>query len=98
MYYRRKIILALLEPAFDFMPYHYGCYSAQVAQDLGTMHKLNLIESRAHDDLLALKNALKKYKRIALTCFEADAEACHRKRTAAALNAMIPGTVPTVHL
>lgn len=291
MYYRRKIILALLEefggtlsrtdlqkylflftrkqeqPAFDFMPYHYGCYSAQAAQDLSTMHKLKLIESagegvtlrtapvqikpddqmhlqatharykhlrgksllhhvytdypfyaiqskisgeilsepdrkkvqalipkkrgaalftigyegisvenyitklikedvrilcdvrknpvsmkfgfskkqlkgllegagidylhlpglgiesqerrnlktktefqklfseyekttlvRAHDDLFTLNDALKKYKRIALTCFEADAEACHRKRTAAALNAMIPETVRTVHL
>ena len=67
MYYRRKIILALLEsfngelgkisfqkllflftrhqqkPAFDFVPYNYGCFSFQSYADLRTMIKYNMI-------------------------------------------------------
>ena len=68
LYYRRKILLALLEsfggelgkvklqkllfllckpqttPSFDFLPYHYGCFSFQSTWDLGTLaHKYNII-------------------------------------------------------
>lgn len=68
LYYRRKIILALLElfdgqmttkslqkylflftrkqskKTFDFIPYHYGCYSFQANQDLATMQKYGYLE------------------------------------------------------
>ena len=67
MYYRRKVILALLEsfngelgkisfqkllflftrhqekPAFDFVPYNYGCFSFQSYADMHTMIKYNMI-------------------------------------------------------
>lgn len=68
LYYRRKILLALLEtfggnltakslqkylflftqtqenPAFDFIPYKYGCFSFQANQDILTMQKYGYIE------------------------------------------------------
>ncbi|MBK8395660.1 MAG: DUF488 domain-containing protein [Leptospiraceae bacterium] len=68
MFYRRKVILALIqmfggklskldfqkllflfsqiqkEPSYDFLPYRFGCYSAQVNQDLKTMIKYDLVE------------------------------------------------------
>lgn len=68
MYYRRKVLLAILEkfggqlsktdlqkylflfsqkqsnPAYDFYPYRFGCYSAQVTQDLGTLKKYELVQ------------------------------------------------------
>jgi uncharacterized protein (DUF488 family) len=68
MYYRRKILLALLEsfggrltktdlqkllflfvkiqdkPFYDFMPYRFGCYSAQANQDMKTLMKYGFIE------------------------------------------------------
>ena len=71
MYYRRKILLSILEafggqltrtqlqklafvftrwqaqPAFDFVPYHYGCYSFQANQDLGAMRQTGLLEEQA---------------------------------------------------
>lgn len=67
MYYRRKILLALLlgfgsnvpklklqkllflfsqgqeKPQFNFVPYKYGCYSFQAAQDLSTLSKYRLV-------------------------------------------------------
>ena len=67
MYYRRKVILALLEsfngelgkisfqkllflftrhqekPAFDFVPYNYGCFSFQSYDDIRTMIKYNMV-------------------------------------------------------
>ncbi|HRH36575.1 MAG TPA: DUF488 domain-containing protein, partial [Catalimonadaceae bacterium] len=63
MYYRRKVLLAILQafggqldkmslqklvflfaqnqsaPAFHFVPYKFGCYSFQLASDLGTLRK-----------------------------------------------------------
>ncbi|EMY71547.1 DUF488 family protein [Leptospira vanthielii] len=68
MYYRRKVLLAILEkfggrlsktdlqkylflfsqkqsnPAYDFYPYRFGCYSAQATQDLGTLKKYELVQ------------------------------------------------------
>lgn len=68
MYYRRKVLLALLDsfggqmsktdlqkqlflfsqiqkkPVYDFMPYRFGCYSAQATQDLKIMEKYGLVE------------------------------------------------------
>lgn len=68
MYYRRKVLLSIIEQfggelnrtklqklaflftreqekkAFDFVPYHYGCYSFQVNQDLKTMCKKGLLQ------------------------------------------------------
>ena len=67
MYYRRKVILALLEsfngelgkisfqkllflftrhqekPAFDFVPYNFGCFSFQSYADMRTMIKYNMV-------------------------------------------------------
>jgi uncharacterized protein (DUF488 family) len=67
VYYRRKVILALLEsfndelgkisfqkllflftryqekPAFDFVPYNYGCFSFQSYADMRTMIKYNMV-------------------------------------------------------
>ena len=67
MFYRRKIILGLLQlfngrlekiklqkllflfsqkqhkPAYDFIPYKYGCYSYSVQADLGVMVKKELL-------------------------------------------------------
>lgn len=34
-------------PSFDFLPYRFGCYSAQANQDLKTMIKYDLIEENA---------------------------------------------------
>lgn len=75
MYYRRKILLALLqkfggslskmdlqkymflfnkekvEPYYEFIPYHYGCYSFQLNQDLSTLTKYKIVgtsESNLH--------------------------------------------------
>jgi uncharacterized protein (DUF488 family) len=74
MYYRRKILLSILEafggqltrtqlqklafvftrwqaqPAFDFVPYRYGCYSFQANQDLGAMRQTGLLEEQALGD------------------------------------------------
>ena len=36
-------------------------------------------------DLTDLANLLERYKKIALTCFEADADRCHRRRVAEAV-------------
>jgi uncharacterized protein (DUF488 family) len=68
MYYRRKILLALMQqfggaltrtelqkflflfttkqtdPAYDFIPYRYGCFSYQANQDVSTMIKYTQIE------------------------------------------------------
>ncbi|MDZ7846342.1 MAG: DUF488 family protein [Owenweeksia sp.] len=70
MYYRRKIVLALLEqfgneleklklqkllmlycrwqekPAYQFVPYRYGCFSFQANADLKTLIKYNEVEER----------------------------------------------------
>lgn len=72
MYYRRKVLLALLEaldrevtrtafqkylflvsveqekPAYDFVPYHYGCFSFQAETDKKTLAKYELLEDREH--------------------------------------------------
>jgi len=77
MYYRRKIILALLKnsggqltkidlqkllflftnlqekPAYDFLPFKYGCYSPLATQDLKTMVKYGMIEEQ--ETIWALK-------------------------------------------
>jgi uncharacterized protein (DUF488 family) len=68
VYYRRKIILALLqswgnriekialqkllflfsekqtEPAYEFVPYHYGCYSFSANADLNAMKRQSLVD------------------------------------------------------
>lgn len=70
MYYRRKVLLALLEaldrevlrttfqkylflvsveqekPAYDFVPYRYGCFSFQAEADKKTLTKYGLLEDR----------------------------------------------------
>lgn len=67
MYYRRKILISILEtfggqltrtqmqklafiftrwqetPAYDFIPYHYGCYSFQANHDLHTLQKRGIL-------------------------------------------------------
>ena len=81
LYYRRKILLALLEtfggnltakslqkylflftrnqenPAFDFIPYKYGCFSYQANQDILTMQKYGYIEiiEKANGRLISLQ-------------------------------------------
>jgi len=70
MYYRRKILLSILEafggalsrtqmqklaflftrmqttPAYDFVPYRFGCYSFQANQDLGVMRQAGMLEEQ----------------------------------------------------
>lgn len=69
MYYRRKVVLALLQtfggsltkmdlqkylflfnkeksdPVYEFLPYHYGCYSFQSNQDLSTLTKYKIVKN-----------------------------------------------------
>jgi len=73
MYYRRKILLSILDafggrltrtqvqklafiftrwqetPAFDFVPYRFGCYSFQANQDLGALKHAGLVEENSRD-------------------------------------------------
>jgi len=87
MYYRRKILLALLqtfggslpkidlhkylflfnqdkeEPDYEFIPYHYGCYSFQANQDLSTLTKYKIVEgSESHWNLIDKTNYLNQLK------------------------------------
>lgn len=87
MYYRRKIILSLLElfnghldkislykllfliserqdkPDYDFIPYHYGCFSYSVNADLITMVKKELLEeNNSHYSSLVKSEILKTLK------------------------------------
>lgn len=74
MYYRRKVILALLEsfngelgkisfqkllflftrhqekPAFDFVPYNFGCFSFQSYADMRTMIKYNMVSEEKENE------------------------------------------------
>lgn len=80
MFYRRKILLALLEtfggelgkielqkllflfchsqtnPSYDFLPYHYGCYSYQAVWDLQSLQKLNIVSEEDTKWVLQKKN------------------------------------------
>lgn len=94
MYYRRKILLSILEvfdnslektrfqkllliftqnqtlPAFDFVPYKYGCYSFHANSDLHTMIKYEQVSKRNNKWVRIEKksfiNDLKKQDRIGL--------------------------------
>lgn len=83
MYYRRKVLLALLQragepvqktrlhkylfllsrdqekPSFDFVPHKFGCFSFQVASDLGTLNKYGELEEG--EDRIVLKNTREDY-------------------------------------
>lgn len=50
------------------------------------------------ESLLEIEKLIKNYKRIALTCFEADPEFCHRSRVASALLKLPGWKFPLQHL
>lgn len=49
-------------------------------------------------DIIALKKIFEEKKRIALTCFEADSECCHRSHTANALLDAIKDVPSVIHI
>jgi uncharacterized protein (DUF488 family) len=48
--------------------------------------------------LCEIMNLLEKYKRVALTCFEAEPSMCHRHKVTEALDADIRFDYPIIHL
>ncbi len=53
---------------------------------------------RCRDELMKIKQILSKHKRVALTCFEAKANSCHRHKITEQLYTSKDWNVPIVHI
>jgi len=62
------------------------------------LHYQKTVLQNRHLELDRLKNLLKKYKRVVLTCFENDHTLCHRHKIIEYLSSDPKNDIPVVHL
>jgi uncharacterized protein YwgA len=66
-------------------------------ENLFSEYKRNLLPHKKNE-LAKIAELLEQNKRIALTCFEADKNCCHRSHTANALNTFLKKKTPVEHI